>query len=71
LLLTAAQAADRLGIRESQFRRAVKRGELPQPFLTCRPYRWLKSELIARPEGSSVERDALAERIREYNHEIR
>jgi hypothetical protein len=72
MLLIAAEAAARLGIRESQFRRAVRRGELPKPFLTCRPQRWLEKELETRPEGFNVApNDELAGRIREYKNAVR
>jgi predicted DNA-binding transcriptional regulator AlpA len=63
MLLIAAEAAARLGIRESQFRRAVRRGELPKPFLTCRPNRWLAKDLEVLSERLNVERDDLMGRI--------
>jgi predicted DNA-binding transcriptional regulator AlpA len=69
MLLTAAESAAKLGIRESQFRRAVRRGELPKPFLTCRPHRWAESQLEKVSEGSTVPSDALMERIHEYRDE--
>ena len=69
-LLTAAQAAARLGIGESQFRRAVRRGELPPPFLSCRPHRWSEKQLEPVAEGVSVPSDPLMERIRGHQDEI-
>lgn len=40
MLLTAAEAAARLGINQSQFRRAVGRGEMPKPCIKGRPHYW-------------------------------
>ena len=45
MFLTAKKAAEKLGIKESQFRRAVKRGEIPPACLNCRPKKWAISQL--------------------------
>ncbi len=40
MLLSANEAAEKLGIKVSQFRRAVERGEMPPPSIRGRPHHW-------------------------------
>ena len=73
MFLTAKESAKELGISESAFRRAVKRGELPQARITCRPNLWSIKELEDAACGPSINGpgpDKLAVRIREYQHEV-
>lgn len=72
MFLTANKAAEKLGIKESQFRRAVKRGEIPPACINCRPRMWADSQLDSIGKRSSVTApsDELMERIRDNQNEI-
>ena len=65
MFLTANEAAAKLGIRKSQFLRAVKRGEIPPACINCRPRRWNDSQLDnLGGEGASVPTTNFEERIK-------
>lgn len=70
LTVTAIQAAEKIGISASSFRRSVERGELPQPILKTRPYRWKWTAIERALDNPSetetplADNDWLMERIR-------
>lgn len=75
--LTIAEAADYLGMKVSQFRRAVARKELPEPLIKCRPQRWARVQIDWTLEGRAVSAPSLAEssdpvmeRLNAIRHEI-
>ncbi len=43
--LTAVEAAAQMSLSLGQFRRAVERGELPPPAISCRPLRWSVAQI--------------------------
>lgn len=67
--VTAKEAAKEIGISETQFRRAVDRGELPGPCLKSRPWRWswvaIEKALAPEPETVTSSLDAQAAELRE------
>jgi len=70
VLLTAAQCAEIKGITTRQWLRAVERGEYPKPWFKGHPNMWEEWQLEKPTEGSTLVRDELAERIREYQNEV-
>lgn len=53
--MTLTEAANHLGMRPGQFRRAVARKELPEPLIKSRPQRWSAIQLQWALEGRAGE----------------
>ena len=71
------EAAAYLDLTVPQFRRAVERGEVPQPFINSRPQRWSRIQLDRvldgpREKPQSFEPiDPIAESINALRREVR
>ena len=77
-LLSASESAQLLGLSVQQFRRAVARGELPEPLVKCRPLRWSSIQIDWALEGRiemaqplSPSREARRDRVNAVLNEIR
>ena len=72
MLLTANKAAKKLGIKESQFRRAVKRGEITPACINSRPKMWAVSQLDSIGKSSHASTTNFSQRIKDvFSDEIR
>lgn len=71
------EAADYLDLTVPQFRRAVDRGEIPEPFIHSRPQRWSRIQLDRVLEGPSEKTalfdpiDPISESINALRREVR